>query len=87
MRVAVVDLKVHLGLRALRWASAIAKPQLVANKILAGSMFSNNYARSMLYGILEEVHRTVPLARVDQHVDDLAEPGHLAQVNHMLLRS
>ena len=37
MRVAVVDLQVHLGLRALRWAGALAKPQIVANSILTNS--------------------------------------------------
>ena len=73
MRVAVVDLQVHLRLRALRFAGAFAKPRIVANSILAGNKFSNAYARNMLYGILEEVHRAVPLVSVDQHVDDLAQ--------------
>ena len=71
-RVAVVDLQVHLGLRAPRGACAFAKPQIVANSILAGSKFSNAYARNMLYGVLE-VHRSVPLDRVDQHVDELTQ--------------
>ena len=71
--VVVVDLQVHLGLRAKRWASAFAEPHLVANSILAGSKFSNAYARNMFFGSLEEVHRAVPLVRVDQHVDDLAQ--------------
>ena len=62
-----------LALRALRLAGAFAEPQIVANSILVGSRFSNVYARTMLYGILEEVHRAVPLVRVDQHVDDLAQ--------------
>ena len=47
MRVAVVDLQVHFGLRALRWADPFAEPQLVADSILAGSMFSNAHARNM----------------------------------------
>ena len=62
-----------LGLRAARWVSAFAEPQLVANSMLAGSKFSNVHARNMLYGILEEVHRAGPLVRVDQRVDDLAQ--------------
>ena len=41
---------------------------MVANSILAGSKFSNAYARNMLHGILEEVQRAV--VRVDWHVDD-----------------
>ena len=58
-----------MGLRALRlrWAGAFAKPRIVANRILAA------YARNMMYGSLEQVHRAVPLVRVDQHVDDLAQ--------------
>ena len=60
MRVTVVDLQVHLGLRALRWTGAFAKPRIVADSILAGSKFCNAYARNMLYGILEDVHRPVP---------------------------
>ena len=40
----------------------------MANSTLAGSK-----SGSMLYGILEEVHRALPLVRVDQHVDDLAQ--------------
>ena len=59
MRVAVVDLQVRLGLRALRWAGAFAKPRMAANRILTGSNFSNAHARNMLYGILQEVHRSV----------------------------
>ena len=73
MRVAVVDLQVHLGLRALRLGGAFATPQIVANSILTDSKFCNVYARHMLYGTLEEVHRAVPLVKVDQHVDDLAQ--------------
>ena len=74
MRVTVVDLQVHLGLRALRWTGAFAKPRIVADSILAGSKFCNAYARNMLYGILEDVHRPVPRwSRIDQHVDDLAQ--------------
>ena len=45
----------------------------MANRILAGSKFSNAHARNMLRGILEEVHRAVPLVKIDQHVDDLAQ--------------
>ena len=87
MRVAVVDFQFHLGLKALRWAGAFVKPQIVANSTLAGSKFSNAYARNMLYGILEEVHRSVPLVRVDQHVDDLAQcaVGHqTAVIKHIV---
>ena len=73
MRVDVVDLQVHLWLRALRWAGTFAKPRIVANSILASNKFSNANARSMLYGVLEEVHRAVPLVRVDQRVDDPAQ--------------
>ena len=100
-------------LQSLRWAGALAKRRIVANSILAGNMFSNAYARNMLYEILEEVHRAVPLVRVDQHMDDLAQcavgrqtavtkqmveaaeistfclwqtdPGHLAQIDDLLL--
>ena len=60
MRVTVVDLQVHLRLRALPWAGAFAKPRIVADSILAGSKFCNAHARNMLYGILEDVHRPVP---------------------------
>ena len=69
MTVAVVDLQVRLGLRALRWAGAFA--QMVANSILAGSKFCNAYARSMFYDILSDVHAR--MATVVQHVDDLAQ--------------
>ena len=69
LRVAGVDLQLRLLLRALRWAVAFAKPRIVANSILAGSKFSVAYARNMLYGIVE----TVPVVRIDQHVDDLAQ--------------
>ena len=72
-RVAVVDLQVHLGLRALRWAGASAKPQLVANSIPAGGKFSYAHARMMSHGISEEVHRVAPLVRVHRHVDDLVQ--------------
>ena len=41
--------------------------------LLASSKFSNAHARIMLCGILEEVHRAVPLVTVDQYVDDLAQ--------------
>ena len=51
----------------------LAEPRIVANSIVAGSKFSIVYARNMLYGILEEVHRAVPLVRVHQRVDDLAQ--------------
>ena len=67
-----MDLQVHLGFRALRWVDAFAKPQMVAYSSLAGSKFSNSHARNMLYRILEKVHLSVHLVRVDQHVGDLA---------------
>ena len=60
----------HQGLRALRWAGAFAKPQMVANNILAGSKCSN---RNTLCGILSDVHARVPIVCVVQHVGDLAE--------------
>ena len=50
----------HLGLRALRWAGAFAKPQLVANSVLAGML-------------TRETCHTESWRRVDQHVDDLAQ--------------
>ena len=45
----------------------------MANSILAGSKYSNAYARNMLYGILSEVHARVPIMRLDQNVDDLVQ--------------
>ena len=63
-----------------------------------GSKFSNAHARNTLYGILEEVHRAVPLVKVDQHVDDLAqfavahqtavikEVGAAAEIPHLCVR-
>ena len=61
----------------------------MAKSILAGSTFSNAYARNMLYGILEEVHRAVLLVRVDQHVDDLAQcaVGHQTAVIQQMVEA
>ena len=57
---AVVGLQAHLRLRALRWAGAFAKPQMVANSFSPGRKVSNAYARNMLYGVLTEGHAWVP---------------------------
>ena len=48
VRVAAMDLQVHTGLRFLRWHGAAAQPIASCTSVLAGSRFSNTYARVFL---------------------------------------
>ena len=52
LHVAAMDLQVHMGLRILSWAGCYSHPLAVSNSILAGSKFSNTYARTYLYDVL-----------------------------------
>ena len=54
--IAAIDLQVHLGLRLLRWAGSFSKPIAPSNSVLAGSSYSNSYARLYLYDFFEQLH-------------------------------
>ena len=72
LAVAALDLQAHLAMRVLRWCGCHSLPLAVSSSILAGSKFSNSYARLYLYDVLEAMHSELPL-QVGQHVDDLAQ--------------
>ena len=70
-----MDLQAHVGVRVLRWAGSHSKPIPVSTSVLAGSKFSNSYARLYLYDILEDLHYKFPI-HVGLHVDDVAMQYH-----------
>ncbi len=73
--VAAIDLQVHLGLRLLKWAGSFSDPIPVSSSVLAGSKFSNIYARLYLYDLIENIHYQFPVI-VGLHVDDVATIAH-----------
>ena len=75
LAVAAMDLQVHVGVRVLRWAGSHSEPIPVTTSVLAGSKFSNSYARLYLYDILEDIHYKYPV-QVGLHVDDIAVQFH-----------
>ena len=64
-----------MAARALRWCSHHSLPIDVSSSILAGSKYSNSYARAYLYDMLDSLRVTV-LVTLGQHVDDLATLAH-----------
>ena len=73
--VAAMDLQIHVAARALRWCSHHSLPMDVSSSILAGSKYSNSYARAYLYDMLDGLHMAAPVTQ-SQHVDDLATLAH-----------
>ena len=76
LHVAAIDLQVHLGLRIIRWAGSHSQPLKVSTSVLAGSKFSNMYARVYLYDVLEKLHAQFDNITIGLHVDDLATSAH-----------
>ena len=72
IHIAAIDLQVHLGLRFLKWAGSTSQAIVPYNSLLAGSIFSNSYARTYLYDLLDELHSGFPKVMLGVHVDDLA---------------
>ena len=73
--VAAMDLQIHVAAKALRWCSHHSLPMDVSSSILAGSKYSNSYARAYLYDMLDSLHMAVPVT-LGHHVDDLATLAH-----------
>ena len=69
--VSSLDLQVHVAPRVVRWAGYYSETTPIFSSILAGSKFSNSYARIALYETLERAHAMIP-DQVRQYVDDLA---------------
>ena len=86
--VAAMDLQIHVSARAPRWCSHYSFPMDVSSSILAGSKYSNSYARAYLYDMLDSLHKAVPVT-LGQHVDDLATLAHgdAASVLEMLVEA
>ena len=73
MVIAARDIQVHLGLRFLRWSKSYSSPIAPCTSVLAGSKFSNTYARVYLYDFLDELHlKFSSLVVFGVHVDDIA---------------
>ena len=70
--VAALDLQAHVGLRVLRWSGCCSGPIAPCTSVLAGSKFSNAYARLYLYDVLETLHSRFNGVTVGAHVDDVA---------------
>ena len=66
-----MDLQVHTGLRFLRWHGAMAEPLASCTSVLAGSRYSNIYARMFLYEVLDVFHSQATV-HIGLHVDGLA---------------
>ena len=70
--VSSLDLQVHVAPRVVRWANFYSEATPIFSSILAGSKFSNSYARIALYRLLDAAHAQLP-DQVRQYVDDLAQ--------------
>ena len=70
--VTALDIQVHAGVRTLRWCGGCSDPLVPSSSILAGSKFSNCYARVYLYEVMQSMHDQVPI-QMGQHVDDIAQ--------------
>ena len=75
LKLAAIDLQIHVGLRILRWCGSCSSPLAPSTSVLAGGKFSNSYARLYLYDILEELHNDFSSVTLGEHVDDVATLG------------
>ena len=57
----------------MKWRDACGSLLPISTSILAGSRFSNRYARIIMYELMEAMHNQVPAVVSRQFVDDLAQ--------------